>query len=602
MRSKHILLFVTIFSLLVFGLFVRFNLTAPVIAQQIDTDMIAVPSASPPPVIWKVSASILNDNLTSQVTVQQFPSTTGVGFSFSLAQVADLPSRSAYVNGLADVGRLEGSLQSSMALNQTSNPTWHGISTQTPIEVYVKGNPGTPYFYQESHSAELRSTSSVFSGGGRSEAVFYNFTLPHTSLPNPYTYNANIPFTAGVTSGPIYNFPQYPGIPYCRVSSTGAVSSALGVNGVAVPTNLTASAQGFYGISVHIRTGVNPVAVAAGPYNGGTAPENLTEFMTINRLSTFVDKSYDPDNNQGTTPGAGILGWKWDITKPDGTVLQRVSNSNTLDYTPDMPGVYRIQLNIFDDEAMIALQVRNVTAVPVEPIIEQVSQISVPDSLGVKYVVKSSTGVISDLNGLEIRELLVTQGSGSCNFRKWCGGKGIGLGVIGSVKVPSPWTCWAATNGIQLAAGRSVFNIIDETITGQGQRKVFGDGHGTNLPGCSPDRFWCDDIGAMQSGEFIIRQVYEYRLPWTNGEWKTLKPSAYAGPHNITRQVVLVSDVSQPPFRWHMLIKKHGFTKDVSLHHENGVGRCTNTFQSSLSKLIFNNINLDDDLWPFGIE
>lgn len=501
------------------------------------------PQATAPPVLYRLSGTISYDNLFGPVVVKSMASTTGVNFPISLIEVTD-PGRTASLEGHADYGVLQGRIRTILNKGGSSNPFWYGIDVQFPIEVYVQGSPGTAYTYHQSYGAQIAAASNPNSGGGSTEGRIQGRVVRNTEA-NPVQYDLPLVHTVSTTVGPAVFFTAYPGVPYCRVAMITLTSGNLGVNGGPVLTQHNASTNAPFYITAYKNQGVVPEAIIDGPYLGGASGPVRMENMTINKPATFVSLSYDPDNNQGTTAGVGILGWKWDVTKPNGAYFDRVSSIASLTYTPDTLGSHIIRLTVTDDEGRVRVTTQTVNVVPIEPFVESIinttgtpaGQAACQQQFGAPClvlvpIIDSTTGNIQDLTGLKIREVLSVPSGEACKGPVKCRVRFAISPPVGAPlrTVARPWSCFKSGTTKE-------FTTASTTLTGQ-PRLYFQDGF-SHEPYCTPKNWWDYMVGtpADRSATLTVLQKYEYQLPWTAGAWKPLPPASVGGSHAIVRRV-----------------------------------------------------------------
>ncbi len=159
-------------------------------------------------------------------------------------------------------------------------------------------------------------------------------------------------------------------------------------------------------------------------------------------------------------------------------------------------------------------------------------------SLFVWYTFDSSSGVLSDLNGVQIREVLERRGGGT---------------LPNPVFVPDPFPFTESNYFPAASCGGRIRNCWP------GERGVVDDAHGTRgftapVPGTP--------FPVLNAPRLDITQRYEWRAPWTNNNWRPL-----AGPYTISRYVEW-SQLSPTTWKYTHIVEKHG----KKLYRDMGVG------------------------------
>jgi hypothetical protein len=141
----------------------------------------------------------------------------------------------------------------------------------------------------------------------------------------------------GITSGPTYQFPEYPGVVFSRVYYRGHQAHIWSNQGAGSGSRAHGEVNVQVDARAYIRLGQPPEA------NIDRVP-----VLVPDQEVTLTSLSYDPDN--GTTPGSGILAYKWTITGPEGFSAE--SSDAHVPIAFSLPGQYQITLHVFDDEGM----------------------------------------------------------------------------------------------------------------------------------------------------------------------------------------------------------------------------------------------------------
>ncbi len=327
---------------------------------------IAMPS--PPPVLFRVSGKAIISRFNGGDVVQEcsdFQDGQNIASprgSFSLTNPDG--GRSATMSWTADIGQLTGTFES--VTNQfITRETDNNSKTENQVEIYVRGNFGTPYFLQfnsngtasiqsSSNAPMLRYSAGIYDGFtnvavGKPDL---SATLP---LQNSYTSPPN-----STASGACITVPEYPGVTYCRVYSNlnpYPIGSAIDANYSPITGGFNLNARGQLTVSyrAHINIGVPPTAIIEGPI----CEDEERTTVPVGLSLTFNSLSYDSDNNQGTQVGVGILKYDWKIRKPNGSEIPYENHSPTLNYTPDVEGNYVATLKVTDDEGMTSTITKN---------------------------------------------------------------------------------------------------------------------------------------------------------------------------------------------------------------------------------------------------
>ena len=316
---------------------------------------------SPPPVLFKVSGkAIVSGTATDECSDfrDQEPTASPRG-QFSVS--SSTGGRSAIMSGSANVNNLSGSFMS--LVNEEITGYDQNSSTEGLIEIYIRGFR-TKYVLNATFNGSVQTQSSSTSGR-YGACVYDNITGTATCINeldgSSATQNHNTSFTSAPdaeSGGICFSLPQYPDIPYCRIYSTHPAypirSSAGGRISLPLPPplpnyNLNARAEmSNFSFNVHLNEGVQPNAIIKGPILNGQE----VSIVPVGSGVLFNSLSYDPDNNQGTTPGAGILSWKWTVKDPNG--VENEYPSETVAFSTNLRGQYKVTLSVTDDEGMTA--------------------------------------------------------------------------------------------------------------------------------------------------------------------------------------------------------------------------------------------------------
>jgi uncharacterized delta-60 repeat protein len=345
---------------------------------------------SPPPVLFRLSGKAIISRFNGGDVVnecsdfqdgQNIASPRG---SFSLTNTNG--GRNATMNWTADIGQLTGTFES--VTNQfITRETDNNSKTENQVEIYVRGNFGTPYFLQfnsngtasiqsSSNAPMLRYSAGIYDGFtnvavGKPDL---SATLP---LQNSYTSPPN-----STSSGACITVPEYPGVTYCRVYSNlnpYPIGSAIDANYSPITGGFNLNARGQLTVSyrAHINIGVPPTAIIEGPI----CEDEERTTVPVGLNLTFNSLSYDLDNNQPNQIGAGILKYDWKIRKPTGSEIPYENHSPTLNYTPDVEGNYVVTLKVTDDEGMITTITKDfevveceITSLEFEPLVSPIDE------------------------------------------------------------------------------------------------------------------------------------------------------------------------------------------------------------------------------------
>lgn len=212
-------------------------------------------------------------------------------------------------------------------------------------EVVKSVSPGTPVaFINESYDADNNAGTTPGTG-----ITAYDWTITDS--------NGG---TANYTTDKVTYTPPIPGIYQVRLrvadddGQYGCVTKELVVCGA----SLKASGLRLLEAGGTCEPSTTPpIAKIKGPLLDGK-PENK---FYIGEAVGFESESYDPDNNQGTTPGAGIVAYQWMVTDPDGKdITPTNATSRTFQFGPAKEGTYSIKLLVRDDEGIEASQTKTV--------------------------------------------------------------------------------------------------------------------------------------------------------------------------------------------------------------------------------------------------
>jgi hypothetical protein len=143
--------------------------------------------------------------------------------------------------------------------------------------------------------------------------------------------------------------------------------------------------------------GFPPVALIDGP-----------DEVDLGAPAIFQSLSYDPDNGEGTTPGAGIVNWQWTVTSPDGKVSSLSGPTINLDTT--MAGAYEVALTVTDDEGMQASTVTtvqvNAPKIDVEPLAIDLGHVTWRDGRTAVITVRNDGDAPLEVSAVSLSPLL----------------------------------------------------------------------------------------------------------------------------------------------------------------------------------------------------
>jgi hypothetical protein len=289
-----------------------------------------------PPVLFAVNGSLWDSYYRNpSFHYSEF----GENFEYDEAlESARFTSGSARIAGEASAGRFEGTWDASMYWVSEFIRTI-GIGGSGQLAVYVRGGPGTPYFFEYTESVFLRAQET----GSRTanNSVYVSWRGQEISESSGYwPIKSHQLIEAGMTAGTVYYFDDYPDVPYSRVyfdnssrgvhiwSNNGLGSGAL----VDAEAHVSASARAY------IQAGVPPVATI----------EAEPPYVAAGQELSLSSDSYDPDNGS-TRRGTGIISYKWEITGPNGITKDA---RELVSFVPTVPGKYTARLLVTDDEGM----------------------------------------------------------------------------------------------------------------------------------------------------------------------------------------------------------------------------------------------------------
>lgn len=200
--------------------------------------------------------------------------------------------------------------------------------------MYVKGRATASLTAGSSASTALNIPAGA---GGRTEGSFSQIPFNLGTFLRELTSEGSLNDSGGggnsllvnlecTGSDPFIELPNFPGVKYYRVTGFSPLllraRLELQGDGGALSANTNTSTT----ISVALGT-TPPTVVIEGPLVGGNPNSTppLDSTVVVNNLS------YDPDNQQGTTPLAGICAALWTINYPDGT-SSTSSNLGSISY------------------------------------------------------------------------------------------------------------------------------------------------------------------------------------------------------------------------------------------------------------------------------
>jgi hypothetical protein len=330
------------------------------------------PTPTPPPIIFKVNATLKSNAAVSGgnppvINVQGYSNVDVAGAITNPLPTWNLNLQNANYGG-TNVG---GAGINSISVSQSAyvdypQPLPGGqtrVSTGTAsdndltrIEVFVKGGAGTIYNLSASTSGNAQVTftgEGNFDGSAAFSAPFNfgnNGQVGVSNLQPPYAAEMSYvdpPIIGGVCNGPRI---QYQNTTYCRIGSYSVNATAGFRNSGTFPNDrsLSASSNGSFNVSAEIAQGVPPISLIRGPIFDGQEVSDIP----VGGAVFFDSLSYDPDNNQGTTVGAGIIEWEWTVENPNGIISKYPSSA--IGFSANIEGLYKVTLKVIDDEGMSA--------------------------------------------------------------------------------------------------------------------------------------------------------------------------------------------------------------------------------------------------------
>jgi hypothetical protein len=231
--------------------------------------------------------------------------------------------------------------------------SWPRFSVRSYVFAYtkVRGLPVKLHYkakvkYQYLTTDVVGLSAGYFPGGYLSETD-YQFTLECRAKTDPIEEGSDL-YELG-TSCP-FGYPNFMG-PF-------VVESKADKNGFLNWEPAIAEGKVTIDVEVIIEPLITPaIAQIKGPLLNGKAEEKVYIGETVQ----FESESYDPDNNQGTTPGAGISAYQWMVTDPEGKdATPGNAILRTLELRPTKEGTYTVKLLVSDDEGLQSCQTKTV--------------------------------------------------------------------------------------------------------------------------------------------------------------------------------------------------------------------------------------------------
>lgn len=300
-----------------------------------------------PPVIFDLDGR-LYEGYYGQHTVETFRD-TGAELSWDHTHTRNSGwTGLASTSGTASIGSFNGEWVDSFDWVSTFLGA-PGIGLSTTLSIYVRGGPGTPYYLDVTRQGTIVASDSGHTSGsqGNTVTVIWDGTeiaASRQTISQPI--NARDYAPSGITSGPTYQFPEYPGVVFSRVYYRGHQAHIWSNQGAGEGSRAHGEVNVHVVAQAYIRQGSAPVPQFSGP-----AQVNIGTLVVLGSLS------YDPDNGS-TTPGSGILSHEWEITGPDGNTIATGKEPN-IAFVAASPGSYYLRLKVIDDEGMLGFAAKN---------------------------------------------------------------------------------------------------------------------------------------------------------------------------------------------------------------------------------------------------
>jgi hypothetical protein len=236
------------------------------------------------------------------------------------------------------------------------------------IDVYVRGNPGTPYHIVQTDSGNLDVSVTKTTACERNN---YANAQAHASW-------------AGVNGSASASSENGPG-GYCGVPVPKSGSAPVGLSytrdGTSTSPTLTYNGQTYsYAYSAQTVIGLSIYAEQDPSFTAHTAGN-----VTVNVTGTLIRPNQTPPtavidpvggvsqnvsvtlrgaNSYATTPGASIVAYRWDIQRPGGT---DVLSGSQVNYSWTTAGTYQVALTVTDSDGLTGSTSAAVTVTPPAP-------------------------------------------------------------------------------------------------------------------------------------------------------------------------------------------------------------------------------------------